>query len=144
MHKGTAAGNQNTGGAGANHLAALAHCLDQEFDALLAQDEARIAAALVRKEQLLAQLGALVPPQGLMAAAGSTGRARPAPGPALHRALQRLHDMNRRNALVLAPRSQINRARLQFLQSALGNPTLYGADGSVAPTVPRRGAGSTT
>jgi len=141
MHKGKAAGIQNTGGAGANHLAALAHCLDQEFDALLAQDEARIAAALVRKEQLLAQLGALVPPQGLMTAAG---RARPAPGPALHRALQRLHDMNRRNALVLAPRSQINRARLQFLQSALGNPTLYGADGSVAPTVPRRGAGSTT
>lgn len=108
----------------AQNLLDLIECLEEEYAALLAEDSGRIEAALHRKQRLLAQL-ACQPGLGVGPAQG-----RPAAMPAAwERALVRARDLNARNAIVLAPRAAANRARLRFLQSALGAVALYDAGG---------------
>lgn len=117
-------------------LAALVQCLEDEYSALLEGDFDRLERVLARKEQLLARLAAqpsaaIGTPQGDRARAGAAARL----------AMRRLRDLNQRNAQALAPRAAGNRARLQFLQSALGRGALYGADGVVGgPTAFSRSA----
>jgi flagellar biosynthesis/type III secretory pathway chaperone len=110
----------------ASPLEALVHCLEAEYSALLAEDYERLGAILARKEQLLARLATL-PGAGVGAPQGDRARAS-AP---VRQALSRVRELNQRNAQALAPRAAGNRARLHFLQSALGRGALYGADGSV-------------
>ncbi len=106
-------------------LAALVQCLEAEYRALLAEDLQELAAVMARKEQLLAQFAA----QSL-----GHGGAQSNPGRELaqcRQALTRVRDLTQRNALVLAPRSAAVRARLRFLQAAVGRATVYAADGSI-------------
>jgi flagellar biosynthesis/type III secretory pathway chaperone len=105
----------------AEHLLALLDCLEIEYQALLAEDLDRLQPALARKAQLLEQLAPLLSRSG--------GKAAAPLAPAWVRALRRAHDLTRRNAIVLAPRLRANHARLSFLQSCLGDPGLYGANG---------------
>lgn len=107
-------------------LQALVLCLEAEYRALLADDAERLEAAVAQKERLLALLVQL-PPAALGQPQGDGLRRRAQS----HPAIARLRELNGRNALALAPRAARNRARLQFLQSALGRPLLYGADGAV-------------
>ncbi|SPE19400.1 hypothetical protein SBBP1_100035 [Burkholderiales bacterium] len=107
-------------------LDALVECLEAEYRALLAEDHERLEAVLARKEQLLSDLAAL--PAALGRPQSDRARAQ-APW---KQALARVRELNQRNAMVLAPRAAGNRARLRFLQSALGRDTGYAADGSVA------------
>jgi flagellar biosynthesis/type III secretory pathway chaperone len=122
--------------AAAGPLEALVLCLEDEYGALLDEDYERLDAILARKQLLLARLAdlpaaAVGAPQGDRARADALAR----------RALQHVRELNHRNASVLAPRAAGNRARLQFLQSALGRGALYAADGSV-PDSPPPAAGS--
>jgi len=104
-------------------LEELVQCLQDEYQALLDEDLPRLERALAAKQDLLAALAnASGNPPG--------GARRPALSARL--ALARLRALNERNAMVLAPRSAANRARLQFLQAALGRNPLYAADGTVA------------
>jgi len=100
----------------------LVQCLQDEYQALLDEDLPRLERALAAKQDLLAALAGAMgnPAAGARRAALST-----------RLALARVRALNERNALVLAPRSAGNRARLQFLQAALGRNPLYGADGTV-------------
>ncbi len=107
-------------------LDALVLCLEAEYRALLAEDAQQLEAVLAQKQQLLARLA-----ETAGAAMGQPQGEPPRSGAPLRRALARLRELNARNASVLAPRAARDRARLQFLQSALGRPALYGADGSV-------------
>lgn len=117
-------------------LEALVQCLEDEYSALLDDDHDRLESVLARKEQLLARLAAQ-PSAGIGAPQGDRARA----GAAARAAMRRLRDLNQRNAQVLAPRAAGNRARLHFLQTALGRGALYGADGAVGPaTAFSRGA----
>jgi flagellar biosynthesis/type III secretory pathway chaperone len=116
----------------------LVHCLEAEYAALLAQDYERLGAVLAQKEQLLSRLatlpaGTIGSPQGNPARAAVRGNA----------ALAQLRKLNQRNAQVLAPRAAGNRARLHFLQSALGRTPLYAADGLSQTPLPF-GAGTRT
>jgi len=112
----------------AGNLEAVAQCLEDEYQALLAEDHARLELVLQQKERLLADL-AQTPGLGLGAAQG----ARAAGNAPWRRAIERVRALNNRNALALVPRAASNRARLHFLQSALGRAAVYAADGSVAP-----------
>jgi flagellar biosynthesis/type III secretory pathway chaperone len=103
----------------------LVHCLEAEYSALLAEDHERLDAVLAQKEQLLARLASQ---PGLSPAGPGRTRAL-APW---RRALAHVRELNRRNAIALAPRAVGNRARLRFLQTALGRDAVYAADGSVA------------
>jgi flagellar biosynthesis/type III secretory pathway chaperone len=114
--------------AAAGDLLALLDCLEAECQALLDQDLDKFESTLLRKRDLLARLSA-------HAAAASGGRRAGALAPSWRRALTRARELNRRNAIVLAPRMLANHARLRFLQSALGGPGLYGADGLSAPAL---------
>jgi flagellar biosynthesis/type III secretory pathway chaperone len=122
--------------AASSPLEALVHCLEAEYSALLAEDYDRLGTILAQKERLLARLaslpgGAVGSPQGDRARARSPWK----------QAFARVRDLNQRNALVLAPRAAGNRARLQFLQSALGRGALYAADGSVDASLPAAAGG---
>lgn len=108
-------------------LDALVHCLEDEYRALLSEDFPRLAQVLARKQQLVAQLASL-PAAAIGAPQGDRARA----GARARLSLQQVRKLNERNARALAPRAAGNRARLQFLQSALGQGALYGADGSVS------------
>jgi flagellar biosynthesis/type III secretory pathway chaperone len=109
----------------AGELAALVECLEDEYRALLAEDIGQLHAVLTRKQQLLTLLAGV--PADLGLAYGNL-RQEAAPFP---RALARLHEMNRRNAQVLAPRLAGIRTRLRFLQAAVGHDSVYSADGSL-------------
>jgi flagellar biosynthesis/type III secretory pathway chaperone len=117
---------QHQAGAGPQ-LDALVRCLEDEYRALLADDHAGLEAVLAHKEQLLARLATL-PELAVGAPQGDRGRAQ-APW---KKTLLRVRDLNRRNAIALAPRAIGNGARLRFLQAALGRANLYGADGAMA------------
>ena len=110
-------------------LEALVQCLEDEYSALLGEDYERLERVLAQKEQLLARLAAL-PSAAIGTPQGDRARA----GAAARLTMRHVRRLNERNAMVLAPRSAGNRARLQFLQSALGRGALYGADGSVSAT----------
>ncbi len=98
---------------------ALVDCLEAEYRALLAEDAQLLEAALKSKAALIERLAGQADTR--TAAAALPGRL----------ALERLRQLNQRNAQVLAPRALANRARLRFLQAALGRaPALYSADGS--------------
>jgi len=115
--------------AGAGALSALIECLEAEYRALLAEDIGHLHAVLVRKQQLLANLAAQ-----LTAADAPHENGRRATAP-FRRTLTRVREMNRRNALVLAPRLAVIRARLGFLQAAAGRDPMYAADGSLTSGV---------
>jgi len=115
----------STRAAASGGLDALVECLEAEYRALLAEDHEQLEAVLARKEQLLSDLAALPAVLG----SPQSDRARALAPWKL--ALARVRELNQRNAIVLAPRAAANRARLRFLQSALGRDTVYAADGSV-------------
>jgi len=106
----------------AERIRALVACLEDEYQALLAEDGVRLEGILLRKQQLLAELAALPAP-------GANAARLP---PAVLRALSRARQMNQRNALALAPRMAANRARLRFLQAALGRSPTYTSEGALA------------
>ena len=106
---------------------ALVQCLEDEYRALLDENYPRLEQVLARKQQLLDSLAAL-PAAAIGAPQGDRARA----GARARLSLHHVRKLNERNARVLAPRAAGNRARLQFLQSALGQGALYGADGSVS------------
>jgi len=114
-------------GRSAGPLDALVQCLEDEYSALLDEDYDRLERVLALKQQLLERLVAL-PSAAVGAPQGDRARSGSARAPA---SLHQVRKLNERNAQVLAPRAAGNRARLQFLQSALGRGALYGADGSV-------------
>ncbi len=115
--------------AAASELSSLIDCLQAEYHALLAEDAGQLQAVLGRKQQLLTDLAARRAAMGAPLGKGEeTTRL-------LKQALMRLREMNRRNALVLAPRSAVIRARLRFLQAAAGSDPVYASDGSLAPAV---------
>jgi len=114
-------------GDAAGTLDALVQCLEDEYSALLDEDFERLEGVLARKQLLLERLAAL-PSAAVGAPQGDPARA----GAKARLSLRRVRKLNERNAQVLAPRAAGNRARLQFLQSALGRGALYGADGSVS------------
>jgi len=105
-------------------LEALVACLEDEYRALLADDHEQLDAVLVRKQQLLSQL------------ASQPGFGQPQGDPARARsglqALERVRQLTHRNAITLAPRLLANGARLRFLQAAMGQASVYTADGSVS------------
>lgn len=107
--------------AAAENLLALLDCLEDEYQALLAEDLDRLAPALTRKAELLERLSTLF-------AADRSPRRVPL-APAWARALRRARELTRRNAIVLGPRLRANHARLNCLQSFFGDPGLYGANG---------------
>jgi flagellar biosynthesis/type III secretory pathway chaperone len=113
--------------ASARNLLELIECLEEEYEALLAEDLARLEVVLARKKHVLTELAA---DSGL--ALGKPQGERTAPPAAWARAVTRARDLTRRNAIVLAPRAGFNAARLRFLQSALGTLALYGSDGRSA------------
>jgi len=102
----------------------LVHCLEAEYRALLAEDLPELERVLQRKQQLLADLANKASPTSPGSPQGSGAGA-----PLTHAAAQ-LRALNERNAQVMAPRAAGNRARLQFLQAALGRSALYAQDGS--------------
>lgn len=108
-------------------IVALVECLEQEYEALLAEDHEKLEAVLSRKETVLARLAAL-PAAALGQPQSDRGRAQ-APW---KQALERARALNQRNAQALAPRGQRNAARLRFLQSMLGREMMYAANGSLS------------
>ena len=111
--------------AAVGEFSALIDCLEAEYRALLAEDIGQLHAVLARKQQLLADLATR--PAATGAPYGNGGEfAAP-----LKRTVAHLRELNRRNALVLAPRSALIRARLRFLQAAVGRDSVYAADGSL-------------
>lgn len=115
--------------AAASELSLLIDCLEAEYRALLAEDAGQLQAVLARKKQLLTDLAARPAARGALQ--DNNGQATKL----LKQTLTRLREMNRRNALVLAPRSAVIRARLRFLQSAAGRDPVYAADGSLTSGV---------
>ena len=95
-------------------LQQLFESLGAEGDALIGADVDSLAQAVHHKEQTLRRLAA-----GL----ASLDRA------ALREAVRRLRDLNERNARLLVPRIQINRARMESLLGAMCAGALYSADG---------------
>jgi flagellar biosynthesis/type III secretory pathway chaperone len=92
-------------------LTELVQSLHDESDALVSGDADRVAAAALRKDQLLQRLAPL------------------ARGARLPRDLvEQARALNDRNALALAPRLVATRARLDVLRQA-GSAATYGADG---------------
>jgi len=108
-------------------LEAVVQCLEAEYRALLAEDFNELDRVLRQKEALLSELAQL-PAMAVGRAQGDHARTA-APW---KRAFERVSALNKRNAMVLVPRAAANRARLHFLQSALGRAAGYGADGAVA------------
>ncbi len=96
----------------------LIDCLEQEHQALLAEDVIALEPVLARKERLLASLSSLqARDRHTMAAlAGLLARAR---------------TLNQRNAATLTPRMAFNRVRLNALRGARnGDAAVYTASGA--------------
>jgi len=98
-------------------LQELLEYLRAEGDALIGADIERLAQTVHHKEQTLRRLAL-----GL----GRIDRA------TLREAARRLRDLNERNARLLVPRIQINRARIESLLGAMRTGSLYSADGRTA------------
>lgn len=98
-------------------LQQLLESLRAEGDAIIGADADLLAQAVHHKEQTLRRLAA-----GL----ARVDRA------ALLDAVRCLHDLNERNARLLAPRIQMNRARIESLLGAMCAGALYSADGRTA------------
>jgi len=98
-------------------LQELLEYLRAEGDALIGADIERLAQTVHHKEQTLRRLAL-----GL----GRIDRA------TLREAARRLRDLNERNARLLVPRIQINRARIESLLGAMRTGSLYSADGRSA------------
>ncbi len=98
-------------------LQQLFESLRAEGDALIGADVDSLAQAVRHKEQALRRLAA--------------GLAR-VDRVALREAVRHLRDLNERNARLLVPRLQINRARIESLLGAMRAGALYSADGRAA------------
>ena len=98
-------------------LQELLESLGAEGDALMGADVDRLAQAVQHKEQTLRRLATVL---------GRADRS------ALREAARRLRDLNERNARLLVPRMQINRARIESLLGAMRAGSLYSADGRSA------------
>jgi hypothetical protein len=98
-------------------LQELLESLGAEGDALMGADIDRLAQAVQHKEQSLRRLATVL---------GRAGRS------ALRETARRLRDLNERNARLLVPRMQINRARIESLLGAMRAGSLYSADGRSA------------
>lgn len=98
-------------------LQELLESLGAEGDALMGADIDRLAQAVQHKEQTLRRLATVL---------GRADRS------ALREAARRLRDLNERNAMLLVPRMQINRARIESLLGAMRAGSLYSADGRSA------------
>ena len=95
----------------------LLEALRAEGDALIGADIERLAQTVLHKEQTLRRLAIRL---------GRVDRA------SLREAARRLRDLNERNARLLVPRIQINRARIEALLGAMRTGSLYSADGRTA------------
>jgi DNA invertase Pin-like site-specific DNA recombinase len=98
-------------------LQELLESLCAEGDALIGADIDRLAHAVHHKEQTLRRLAIRL---------GRVDR------PSLREAARHLRDLNERNARLLVPRIQINRARIESLLGAMRSGSLYAADGRTA------------
>ena len=98
-------------------LLELLESLSAEGDALIGADIDRLAQAVHHKEQTLRRLAT---------ALGRMDRA------SLREAARHLRDLNERNARLLVPRIQVNRARIESLLGAMRAGSLYSADGRTA------------
>jgi flagellar biosynthesis/type III secretory pathway chaperone len=98
-------------------LQELLESLGAEGDALMGADIDRLAQAVQHKEQSLRRLATVL---------GRADRS------ALRETARRLRDLNERNARLLVPRMQINRARIESLLGAMRAGSLYSADGRSA------------
>ena len=98
-------------------LQELLESLGAEGDALMGADIDRLSQAVQLKEQTLRRLATVL---------GRADRS------ALREAARRLRDLNERNARLLVPRMQINRARIESLLGAMRAGSLYSADGRSA------------
>ena len=98
-------------------LQELLESLGAEGDALMGADIDRLAQAVQHKEQTLRRLATVL---------GRADRS------ALREVARRLRDLNERNAMLLVPRMQINRARIESLLGAMRAGSLYSADGRSA------------
>jgi len=98
-------------------LRELFEALRAEGDALIGADMERLALTVHHKEQTLRRLAIRL------------GRVDHAP---LREAARRLRDLNERNARLLVPRIQINRARIESLLGAMRTGSLYSPDGRSA------------
>jgi flagellar biosynthesis/type III secretory pathway chaperone len=94
-------------------FADLLQSLQEESTALIRGDADEVAALSLRKNDVLQRLAPLVK-------RGATGFPRDL--------VEKVRELNDRNALLLAPRLVATRARLDALRQA-SNPMLYGADG---------------
>jgi len=117
---------QRASGWTAEALQQLHESLLAERDALVREDLDALAHAVQSKEQTLRHLAA-----GLTAADST----------ALREALRPLRDLNDRNARLLAPRIQLNRARVATLLGTTHSDALYSANGRAggAQNRPQRG-----
>jgi len=98
-------------------LAQLLQILQDEGRALAGGDVEALARAVLHKEATLRQL------------VSELGRV---DGAALRNAVRQARDLNERNARLLAPRLNINRARLETLFGGGRTDALYLADGRAA------------
>jgi flagellar biosynthesis/type III secretory pathway chaperone len=98
-------------------LQELLEALHAEGDALIGADIEQLAQAVHQKEQTL---------RGLAVRLGRVDH------PALREAARGLSELNERNARLLVPRIQINRARIESLLGAMRAGSLYSADGRTA------------
>jgi flagellar biosynthesis/type III secretory pathway chaperone len=98
-------------------LQELLEALRAEGEALIGADIERLAQSVHHKEQTLRRLAIRL---------GHVDRA------ALREAARCLRDLNERNARLLVPRLQINRARIESLLGAMRAGSLYSADGRTA------------
>jgi len=97
-------------------VAELIEALESEHAALLAEDAQALELAIRRKQILLDAISRAPAP----ASRGAAGE------------LRRARKLNERNAQVLAPRMQVQAARLQALCAVTGRAPLYGASGGLA------------
>ena len=100
-------------------LQELLEALRAEGDALIGADIERLAQTVHHKEQALRRLAV---------------RLDRADRAALRQVARSLRDLNERNARLLVPRIQINRARIESLLGAMRTGSLYAADGRSAAT----------
>ena len=98
-------------------LQELLEALRAEGDALIGADIERLAQTIQHKEQTLRRLAIRL---------GRVDRS------SLREAARRLRDLNERNARLLAPRIQVNQARIESLLGAMRTGSLYSADGRSA------------
>jgi len=98
-------------------LQELLEALHAEGDALIGADMERLAQTVRHKEQTLRRLAIRL---------GRVDRG------SLREAARHLRDLNERNARLLVPRIQINRARIESLLGAMRTGSLYSADGRSA------------